>query len=138
MTIGKLAQAADTSAETIRFYERTGFLPTPDRLASGYRVYGQDSVRRLRFVTEAKALGFSLAEITELVGLTVDENADCAQVNAKAVQKLKEIESKLRLLRKMRDGLKVLAKRCPADEQPLTECSIINHLYGEEGPSFGY
>lgn len=132
MTIGKLAKAAGVSAETIRFYEHSGFLPKPDRLASGYRVYGNDSVRRLKFIAEAKALGFTLSEAMELIDLTADENADCAQVNEKAVIKLREINRKIATLSKMQDALKVLSKRCPADEQSLSECSIINHLYNVE------
>lgn len=132
MTIGKLAKAAGTSTETIRYYERSGFLPEADRLASGYRVYGSDSIQRLHFIREAQALGFTLSEIKDLIDLTADESADCAQVNAKATEKLIEIDRKIKALRKMKSGLKVLAERCPADEQPLSECSIINHLYGAE------
>lgn len=132
MTIGKLAKAAGTSTETIRYYERSGFLPAADRLASGYRVYGSDSIQRLHFIKEAQALGFTLSEIKDLIDLTADESADCAQVNAKATEKLVEIDKKIKALRKMQSGLKVLAERCPADEQPLSECSIINHLSGVE------
>lgn len=129
MTIGKLAKAAGVSADTIRFYEDSGFLPKPDRLASGYRVYGSDSVRRLKFIAEAKALGFTLSEIMELIDLTSDEDADCAQVNEKATIKLGEINRKIAALKKMQSALKVLSERCPADKQPLSECSIINHFH---------
>lgn len=132
MTIGKLAKAAGISAETIRYYERSGFLPSPGRLASGYRVYGSESIRLIRFIKEAQALGFTLAEVSELIHITADEHAECSQINEKATKKLKEIAKKIATLKKMQAGLKVLAKRCPADEQPLSECSIINHLYGEE------
>lgn len=132
MTIGRLAKATSVSAETIRYYERSGFLPAPDRMASGYRVYGGDSIRRIRFIKEAQALGFTLTEVVDLLDLTADEAADCASVNEKANHKLIEIDKKIAALEKMRDGLKVLAKRCPADEQPLSECHIINHLFGVE------
>lgn len=132
MTIGKLASATGISAETIRYYERGGFLPPADRLQSGYRVYGSDSIQRIRFIKEAQALGFTLTEVSELIGITTDEEADCAQVNEKAKHKLQEIDKKIKALKKMQAGLKVLSKRCPADEQPLSQCSIINHLYGIE------
>lgn len=132
LTIGKLARQAGVGAETIRYYEREKLLPEPDRLESGYRIYGTDAAKRLRFIKEAQALGFTLGEISELFGLTDDESADCAAVNAKAQKKLVEIDKKVRALKKMQKGLKVLASRCPADEEPLSECSIINHLYGRE------
>jgi len=132
MTIGKLAQASGVGVETIRYYERSGFLPKPDRLASGYRVYSKVSVNKVRFIKEAQALGFTLKEITDLLGLTDDPDADCATVNKKARAKLVEIEDKIRRLKAMRTSLSKLAKYCPADEQPLSECSIINHLYGVE------
>ena len=132
ITIGRLAKATDVSSETIRYYERSGFLPEPDRTPSGYRVYGSDSIKRIRFIKQAQALGFTLSEITGLLNLTANENAECATVNAKALEKIEEIDSKIKILKKMKDGLKVLSTRCPADEQPLSECCIISHLFGIE------
>lgn len=132
MTIGRLAKATSVSAETIRYYERSGFLPPPERMASGYRVYSGDSIRRIRFIKQAQALGFTLSEVVDLIDLTADESADCASVNKKAKKKLVEIDKKIEALEKMRDGLNILATRCPADEQPLSECHIINHLFEVE------
>lgn len=132
MTIGKLAQATGLGVETIRYYEKSGFLPVPDRLPSGYRVYGKASVRQVHFIQEAQALGFKLAEIAELMALTVDPDADCAAVNEHAKEKIVEIDDKIARLSKMRKSLDRLATYCPADDQPLSACSIINHLYGED------
>ncbi len=135
MTIGKLAKSTGVGAETIRYYERSGFLPPPDRLPSGYRVYGGDAQKRVRFIKEAQALGFTLNEIKELFSLTDDPDADCASVNARARAKLAEINDKLRKLQLMKKSLERLSDYCPADEHPLTECSIINYLYGKSGLS---
>ncbi len=132
ITIGKLAARTGVSVETVRYYERSGFLPAPDRLPSGYRVYGTDTINRVKFIREAQSLGFSLSEINELLSLTDDPTADCAQVNERAQIKLSEIDDKIKRLKKMQTSLKRLAEYCPADEQPLSECSIINHLYGTE------
>lgn len=132
MTIGKLAKATGISAETIRYYERSGFLPEPERLVSGYRVYAKDTVRRVHFIQEAQALGFKLTEIADLMALTDNPDADCATVNAYAKDKIIEIEAKITRLKQMRDSLSRLATYCPADKQPLSACSIINHLYGED------
>ena len=128
LSIGKLAKAIGIGIETIRYYEGLSLLPTPDRTASGYRVYDTSAIDRLRFIKQAQELGFTLAEIKDLIRLTEDEKADCAQVNAKAREKLVEIEDKIALLTTMRESLMVLADYCPADKKPLSECSIINHL----------
>jgi len=69
ITIGRLARAADVGVETIRFYEREGLLAPPARTASGYRLYSPKTAERLGFIRRAKALGFSLAEIRELLEL---------------------------------------------------------------------
>ena len=66
-TIGRLAKQADVGIDTIRFYERRGLLPPPSRTSSGYRLYGEDTITRLRFVRRAKALGFTLDEIENLL-----------------------------------------------------------------------
>ncbi len=133
MTIGKLAKATGVGAETIRYYERSGFLPAPERLPSGYRVYSADSTKRIRFIKEAQALGFTLQEVSELFALTDDPDADCADVNARAQAKLEEINEKIARLTLMRESLERISKYCPADDHPITECSIINHLYGKAG-----
>ncbi|WP_321397693.1 heavy metal-responsive transcriptional regulator [Emcibacter sp.] len=132
MTIGKLAKATGVSTETIRYYERCGLLPPPDRLPSGYRVYRPESRNRLSFIKQAQNLGFTLQEIEELIALTADDEADCAMVAEKARHKLEEIVRKIKTLKKMRAGLEILSRRCPGDEQPLSECCIINYLSGEE------
>lgn len=133
MTIGKLAKATGVGSETIRYYERSGFLPAPERLPSGYRVYGAEAAKRIRFIKEAQALGFTLQEVSELFALTDDPDADCADVNARAQAKLVEINEKIERLTLMRESLERISKYCPADEHPITECSIINHLYGKTG-----
>ncbi len=129
-TIGKLAEQAGVDVATIRYYERKGFLPKAERLPSGYRVYDHDTVGKMRFIMEAKKLGFTLKEISELFQLTDNPHTDCATINRKAESKLKEVQAKISQLEKMQASLKTLAKYCPADNRPLSECSIVNHLYG--------
>ncbi len=129
MTIGQLASKTGTSVETIRYYESSGYLPTPERRASGYRIYRQQTLNRIRFIKEAKKLGFTLNEISDLFMLTDDPDANCADVNVKARSKITEIEQKITLLDRMKKNLEILASICPDDDQPLSECSIINHLY---------
>lgn len=132
MTIGQLAKAAGTSVETIRFYEKRGLLPAPDRLPSGYRVYRNFSVRQIHFIQEAQALGFRLSEIAELMALTADPGADCSIINARTREKTIEIESKIDNLTKVREKLGYLLTCCPNDNLPIGDCGIVHYLYGAD------
>lgn len=132
MTIGKLSEATGLGVETIRYYEKNGFLPVPDRLPSGYRVYGDAAVRQIRFIQKSQALGFKLAEIAELIALTVDPEANCATIYEHVAEKIIEIDRKVMQLTKMRENLDRLVADCPASDLPLSDCSIINHLYGDD------
>ncbi len=131
LTIRRFADAIGVSVDAIRYYERRGILPKPERLPSGYRVYDHESLLQLKFIKNAQTLGFTLQETKELLSITEDPDADCARINEAAQTKLKQLNEKLKLLRKIKRNLTVLAQYCPADDQPLSECSIINHLYGE-------
>ena len=87
MTIGKAARNADAGVETIRFYERQGLIAQPPKPLSGYRIYSYETVKRIRFIRQAQALGFSLREIRELLSLKADPSADCADVRDQAEAK---------------------------------------------------
>jgi len=76
MTIGRAANAAGVSIDTIRFYERQGLLAIPQRSFSGYRNYSEDALDRLRFIGDAKRLGFTLREIKELLSLGVKSTTE--------------------------------------------------------------
>src|SRR5581483_4538312 len=87
-TIGALAKAVGVNIGTIRYYERRKLLPAPDRRPSGYRVYGDECLRRLRFIRNAQSLGFTLREIAELLTLRVSSSARSEAVLARAQAKL--------------------------------------------------
>jgi MerR family copper efflux transcriptional regulator len=132
MKIGQLAKQAATPIDTVRYYERHGLLPEPQRRASGYRDYTHDDVRRLRFVRRAKALGFSLTEIRELLDLSSQPERDMADMKAAAAVKLADVEAKLAELTRIRDGLQTLVAACPGHGN-VGECPILNAL-AEDGP----
>ncbi len=111
----------------MRYYERQGLLPAPQRLMSGYRQYAQGDVARLRFVRRAKALGFTLIEIRELLALSSHREDDMAGMKAAALEKLADIEDKLIELTRIRDGLKTLVASCPG-HGALEHCPILNAL----------
>lgn len=127
LTIGRAAKAADVNVETLRYYERRGLLPEPPRTESGYRLYDTESVTRLRFIKEAQSLGFTLEEIQELLVLRVDSENSCADVRARAEQKVTDIEDKIRSLQQMRNALQKLVAAC-ASGGPTGECPFLESL----------
>lgn len=127
-SIGELARHADTGVETIRFYERRGLMPDPPRSANGYRQYPTAAVQRLQFIRRAKRLGFTLDEITTLLGL--QSGGDRAEVKTIALAKLDEIETRIADLDRMRVTLSELTERC-SGAGPVSGCPIIETLTGE-------
>ena len=127
MKIGELAQRAQVNIDTVRYYERNGLLPAPQRLASGYRLYDESDVARLRFVRRAKALGFTLVEIRELLTLSERRGDDMAGLKATAIEKLADVETRLAELSRIRDGLEKLVASCPGHGS-LEQCPILNAL----------
>ena len=109
LTIGKLAAAGGVGVETIRFYQRKGLLVQPTR-ESGIRRYGSDDVRRLRFIKQAQAAGFTLLEIKELLELDVSEDRSRARELAGA--RIRALDERLAELKRARDALQRLAREC--------------------------
>lgn len=127
---GTLAEMAGVNVETLRFYERKGLLPEPPRSAGGYREYPLELVRRLEFIGRAKGLGFSLGEIQELLDLRVQHDTTCAEVRARAHEKLQDIHRKVAELKRFERGLKRLMASCTG-RAPASECPILDHLDGK-------
>lgn len=130
MTIGRLAKQAGVNIDTIRYYERNGLIPEAVRRASGYREYELSDVQRLRFILRAKDLGFTLAEIGELLSLSADH--DVRGVKRRAEQRLEQVEHKIKELQRVRRGLKTLIDACPGHGD-LERCPIVAALSGEDG-----
>ncbi len=133
MTIGQLARQGGVGVQTVRFYERHGLLTSSARTASGYRLYPEDAARRLAFIRNAKELGFSLREIAELLSLRADPSGSCGDVRRQAEAKLREVESRIRRLERIRDTLQGLAEAC-SGWGGLDTCPILESLEPEELP----
>src|SRR5574341_433884 len=131
LTIGQLAKEVGVNVQTVRYYERRGLLSPSAREPSGYRLYGTNEVLRLHFIKNAQALGFTLQEIAELLGLRVSSTARCGDVQGKAQAKLKQVEGKLRDLRAMAQALRGLINACKAG-QPTDRCPILQSLEKKE------
>jgi Zn(II)-responsive transcriptional regulator len=127
LTIGELARACGTSPDTIRYYERERLLPRPMRAPSRFRLYAADAVARLRFIRQAKSLGFSLGEIRELLALRVDRTKTCGDVRTRARAKIAEIDARIADLARMKAALDRLAATC-AGSGPTSECPILDAL----------
>jgi MerR family copper efflux transcriptional regulator len=112
MKIGSVANKAELSIDTLRFYEREGLISSPRRLFSGYRDYSEEVLDRLEFIKEAKGLGFSLREIKELLSMGVKSTRECGPVTHKAQQKLSEMESEIERLQRLRRTLRKMVKEC--------------------------
>ena len=94
MRIGELAKATGTKAETIRYYEREGILPAADRTHSNYRDYSNNHLAALTFVRRARQLGFSMAQVRELLALSDHDDNPCQDVDRLVQQQLAEVESR--------------------------------------------
>jgi MerR family copper efflux transcriptional regulator len=131
LTIGQLAKLGQVNLETIRFYEREGLLPEPPRSRSGYRAFPEGAVRQLRFIKRAQELGFSLAEIRQLLALKAEPNGDCAKVCRQAREKLLEVDQKIHHLQAMKRALQRLTRACSGNRR-MSECGILENLDREE------
>lgn len=124
-TIGTLAKKTEINIETIRFYEKKQLLPTPKRSPSGYRLYTENDVKRLHFITLAKRHGFSLKEIRELLELRIHTESTCQQVREFCETKIQVIELKIGELNKMKRALTTLVAAC-YESGPAGACPILD------------
>jgi DNA-binding transcriptional MerR regulator len=123
LSIGRLARAADVGVDTVRFYERAGLMPAATRTASGYRAYAPADAERLCFIRRAKALGFSLGEIAELLRLA-EGRGGRAGVKALAERRLRDLEQRIAELTVFRDTLAHYAHAC-SGHGSVEGCPII-------------
>lgn len=126
-TIGALARAAGVGVETVRFYQRRGLLPEPERPAGGIRRYGEAELARLRFIRRAQRLGFSLREVAEL--LQLDDGTHCDQARALAARKLADVQTRLEDLSRIAQVLAALVEACDHARGTVT-CPLIGGLQG--------
>ena len=124
---GELAKRAGVNVESLRFYEREGLLPEPPRRPSGYRRYPTNAVGRVRFIKRAQELGFSLAEIRELLVIGTDPGGTCGEVKAHVETKIGAVQQKIADLQRIERALRDLAERCP-ERAASDQCPILQSL----------
>lgn len=126
MNIGETARASGVSAKMIRHYEEIGLIPKASRTESGYRSYNGNDVHTLRFIRQARSLGFSIRQIAELLGLWRNQRRSSHKVKALALEHIGELDARIRELEAMKQTLQKLASHCHGDERP--ECPILDGL----------
>lgn len=128
MNISDVAKRTGLTSKAIRFYEEKGLVTPPLRAENGYRSYGQQHLQELTLLRQARQVGFNLEECGELVALFNNPARHSADVKARTLQKVAEIEHHIAELSNMREQLLALAESCPGDDS--ADCPIINGLSG--------
>ncbi len=126
MNIGEASRASGVSPKMIRHYESLGLIPPAERSDAGYRRYSGNDVHLLSFIARARDLGFSIAEISQLVSLWQDRTRPSAKVKALALEHVERLERKARELLEMKATLEKLAASCHGGDRP--ECPILDTL----------
>ena len=129
LTIGRVARRTGLPAKTIRYYEEIGLVPAAARAYNGYRVYNDRAVQILRFVRQARNLGFSIEDVAELLGLWRDDNRASRDVKRLAERHIARVEQKIEELRSLRRTLLDLVQNCHGDDRP--DCPILDDLAEE-------
>lgn len=126
MTIGALARAAGVNVETVRFYQRKGLMPEPDRPQGGIRHYGAAELGRVRFIKSAQRLGFSLDEVADL--LSLDDGTQCEQARERGRKKLDDVRTRIADLQRIEVALSDLVQRC-GSKRGRVRCPLIDALH---------
>lgn len=132
MNIGQAAQASGVTAKMIRYYESIGLMPPSPRSEAGYRRYNEQDLHLLRFIRQARRLGFGIDQIRQLLALWQDRGRSSAQVKALAQSHVDELNQRIGELVAMRDTLSHLAMHCHGDDRP--DCPILDGLAAAELP----
>lgn len=128
LTIGRLAKAAKVNLETVRYYERIGIMPAPDRTSGGHRSYATTHVQRLSFIRRARELGFGLDDIRALIELAEPGHRTCAEVEPIAAAHLATVQAKVSDLVRLEAVLKDAVTQCAGGTAAL--CPVIEVLGG--------
>lgn len=121
-----MAKAGNCKVQTIRYYEQIGLLPEPERTEGNQRIYTQEHRDRLNFIRHSRELGFSLDQIREILAIIDNPTPSCETVDQIARAHLQEVESKIKLLQRMRKELKRMVTQCSGGH--VAECRIIEVL----------
>lgn len=123
LSIGDLARRTGVKVPTIRYYEQIGLLPSPPRTEGGQRRYGEDELKRLRFIRHARDLAFDVEDIRQLLALSETPQSSCHEADSIAIRHLGEITERIRQLEALRDELARMVEECGHGR--ICECRIV-------------
>jgi MerR family mercuric resistance operon transcriptional regulator len=132
-TISQLARAAEVPPSTLRYYERVALLEPEDRSQGNYRLYTAESLRRLRFIRAAQAIGFTLDDVKLLLGTKDRSTPSCQEVQHLVEQRLEDIDKRLRDLRHVRTVLRTALEKCRMTEREGC-CHVLESLRSSSSP----
>jgi MerR family mercuric resistance operon transcriptional regulator len=124
---GQLSSRTGANIETIRYYERIGLMPNPPRSPGGHRVYGQDHLKRMSFISRARELGFTIADIRDLFALVDAGDITCSEVKRRALRHAGELRGKIEDLVRLEATLTEMAAECSGEDVP--DCPIVDILF---------
>ena len=126
MNIGKAAKLSDLTIKTVRYYANIGLITPTQNPLTGYREYNEEEVSKLKFIGKARKFDFSINECKELLSLYEDKNRTSKEVKKITLEKISQIENKLRDLNDLKKELSFLANNCHGDDKP--NCPILDEL----------
>lgn len=134
LQVGEVSRRLGLNPQTLYFYERIGLIPPPNRTQSGYRLFNEQDIERLSFITRVKALGFSLEEIKELLKLQDQCFLSCGEVYNRLFHKIRQIEQNIQQLQDLREELLPLLERCRENSthsEPNSQCFVFRESISE-------
>lgn len=124
--IGELAKLIGCQVVTIRYYEKEGLLPEPDRTSANYRLYGEEDIERLRFIRHCRYHDMKLSEIRELLSFKDNPRTDCSWINSMVEKHIASVSEQIASLTHLKTHLEALLHKCSGDKR--TECGILKSL----------
>lgn len=125
--IGEMSKRSGVNIETVRYYERIGIMPKPDRTSGGNRQYNHDQLKRLSFIKTSRELGFSIEEIRALLEMVDRQDFTCGEVHGLTIEHLTSVREKINGLRKLEKALVGMAAECSQGDVP--DCPILETLF---------
>lgn len=131
LAIGTLSRETGVNIETIRYYEKIGLMPKPGRTAGGNRQYEHAHLKRLSFIRQSRALGFSIEEIRALLGMVDQDGVSCGDVHRLTMHHLAAVKAKITSLQRLEMALEAMAADCALGDVP--QCPILDTLFAQAG-----
>ena len=128
LTVSKLAEQAGTSADTVRYYERIGLLPETERSPSGYRLYGDEAVERLRFIKQAQRFGLRLEAIGELLDVRRRGLCPCGHTRRMLEERVAELDEEMSSLARLRADIATMIEEIPESVTPGADWQCSSEL----------